>query len=54
MQVYDNDLEKLNGAGLLRPVSEDVRDFYELVHVEQYTDEMGLDLRIDLGMAVMF
>lgn len=54
MQVYDNDLDKLNGAGLLRPVSEDVRDFYELVHVEQYTDEMGLDLEIDFGMAVVF
>lgn len=47
-------LDKLNGAGLLRPVSEDVRDFYELVHVEQYTDEMGLDLGIDFGMAVVF
>ena len=54
VQVYDNDLDKLNGAGLLRPVSEDVRDFYELVHVEQYTDEMGLDLEIDFGMAVVF
>lgn len=54
VQVYDNDLEKLNGAGLLRPVSEDVRDFFELVHVERYTDEMGLDLGIDFGMAVMF
>ena len=54
VQVYDNDLEKLNGAGMLRLVSEDMRDFYELVNTDQYTEETGLELGIDSGIAVLF
>ena len=52
--MYDNDLEKLNGAGMLCLVSEDMRDFYELVNTDQYTEETGLELGIDFGMAVLF
>ncbi len=54
VQVYDNDLEKLNGAGMLRPVSEDMEDFFELVQEQQYTDDMGLDLAVDSGMALIW
>lgn len=52
VQVYDNDLEKLSGAGMLQPVSEDLQNFYKLVTLDQYTDEIGLDLGVDSGMAV--
>ena len=50
IQIYDNAksensfFDRLNGAGMLRPVSEEMRDFYELVDGEQYSEEYGLDL----------
>ena len=53
VQLYENDIEKLQGAGMLRPVSEDIEDFYELVDSVQYSEEMGLDLGIESGIAVM-
>ena len=53
VQLYQNEFEKLRGAGMLRPVSEDILDFYELTSLEEYTEEMGLDLGVDFGMAVM-
>ena len=37
---------------MLSPVSEDIEDFYELVDKEQYTDEMGLKMDVESGMAV--
>ena len=53
VQVYENEFEKLNGAGMLRPVSENIKDFYELISEEQYTEDMGLDLGVDSGMAIL-
>lgn len=53
IQLYENDIEKLRGAGMLRPISEDIEDFYELVDSGQYSEEMGLDLGIEFGMAVL-
>ena len=53
VQLYENDIEKLQGAGMLRPVSEDIEDFYELVDSGQYSEEMGLDLGIESGIAVV-
>ena len=52
VQLYDNEFDKMYGAGMLKPVSEDVEDFYELVSGDQYTDEMGLKLGTESGMAV--
>ena len=49
VQLYENDIEKLQGAGMLRPVSEDIEDFFELVDKKQYTEEMGLDLNVEAG-----
>ncbi len=54
VNIYDNEFEKYLAAGMVRLVSEDIEDFYELVRLDQYTEEMGLNLNIDLGMAVMF
>ena len=53
VQLYENDIEKLQGAGMLRPVSEDIEDFFELVDKKQYTEEMGLDLNVEAGIAVL-
>lgn len=50
--VYDKTFEKMYGAGMIRPVSEDIEDFYELVDDGRYTEEMGLELEIDTGMAL--
>ena len=52
IQVYDEDFKKLYDAGMVRSVSEDMEDFYELVNEGRYSDEMGLDLGIESGMAL--
>ena len=53
VQLYESEVEKLQGAGMLRPISEDIEGFFELVDKGQYTEEMGLDLGIESGMAVL-
>lgn len=53
VQVYENEFDKLKGAGMLQPVSENIKDFYELISEEQYTEDMGLDLGVDSGMAIL-
>ena len=53
VQLYESDIKKLQGAGMLRPISEDIEEFFELVNTGQYTEEMGLDLGIESGMAVL-
>ena len=53
VQLYENDIEKLQGAGMLRPVSEDIEDFFEFANKKQYTQEMGLDLNVEVGIAVL-
>lgn len=52
VSIYDREFENMNGAGMLRPISEDLEDFYELILDTQYTDEMGLDLGVEQGMAL--
>lgn len=37
---------------MIRPVSEELEDFYELIDMEAYTDEMGLHLGVESGMAL--
>ena len=53
VQVYENEFDKLKGAGMLRPVSENIKEFYELISEEQYSEDMGLDLGVDSGMAIL-
>ena len=53
IQLYENDIEKLRGAGMLRQVPGGIENFYELVDSGQYSEEMGLDLGIESGMAVV-
>ena len=58
IQVYDNTqsentfFDKLNGAGMLRPIAEEMQDFYELVDGEQYSEEYGLDFLLEDGIAL--
>ena len=53
VQLYENDIQKLQGAGMLRPISEDIKNFFELVNESQYTEEMGLDLGVESGVAIL-
>ncbi len=53
IQLYEQDFVKLNDAGMLKPISEDIEDFYELAKESQYTEEMGLNLNVDSGMAIL-
>lgn len=53
VQLYENEIKKLQGVGMLKPVSEDIKDFYELIDKEQYTEDMGLSLEIEQGRAIM-
>ena len=50
--VYDQTFDKMYGAGMLKPVAENMEDFYELADESRYTEEMGLKLEIDNGMAL--
>ena len=52
IQVNSNFFEKLYGAGMIQPVSEDMQDFYQLVSLEQYSEDCGIDFSIDDGMAL--
>ena len=48
----EKEFEKYNDAGMLRLISEDIQDFYELTDSEQYSEETGLNLEVDYGMAL--
>ena len=50
--VYDQTCDKMYGAGMLKPVAENMEDFYKLADESRYTEEMGLELEIDNGMAL--
>ena len=52
IQLYDRDFDVLYGAGMIRPVSEELEDFYELIDTGIYTEEMGLILDMEPGMAL--
>ena len=51
VNVYDNDFEKLNGAGRLEMLP---LDFHVLRNREQYTEEKGLEIQVERGEAVIF
>lgn len=50
IQVYDNLFKILWDAGMIQEISSDATEFYELVKLDQYTEDMGLDLSVDSGM----
>lgn len=52
--IYDQTFDKMYGAGMLKPIAENMEDFYELTDESRYTEEMGLELEIDNGVALFF
>lgn len=50
IQVYDQLFAILDGAGMIRPISSDIEEFYELTAMDLYTEDMGLNLSVDSGM----
>ena len=52
INIRKNECEKFYEAGIVREVSGDVKDFYELTDLKRYTEEMGLDLSVELGKAL--
>ena len=54
VQVYGDErtenslFDKLYSNGMIRPISEDMQDFYELVSQKQYSDKWGLDFSVDV------
>ena len=52
VNVYEQEFDKYNGAGMLRSVSAYIQDFYVLTDIEQYSEETGLNLDVDYGMAL--
>ncbi len=55
VNVYENDFRKMFAAGMLGEISEDLKDdYFVLRDTEKYTDEMGLNLNIEYGEAVIF
>ena len=58
IQVYDDEksennfFDRLNDAGMLKTISEEMQDFYELVDGEQYSDEYGLNFLLEDGIAL--
>lgn len=52
VNVYKEEFEKYESAGMLQLISGDIQDFYELKELEQYSEDVGLNLEIDYGMAV--
>ena len=54
VNVYENDFRKMFAAGMLGEISEDLKDdYFALRDTGQYTDEMGVDLSIGYGEAVI-
>lgn len=55
VNVYENEFQKMFAAGMLREISEDMKEnYFVLREPEKYTEEMGLPLDIEYGRAVMF
>ena len=53
--ISDNEFQKMFAAGMLREISEDMKEnYFVLREPEKYTEEMGLPLDIEYGQAVMF
>lgn len=53
VNIYQEDFNKMFGAGMLKAISEDMQDFFELTHLENYTEETGLILEVQSGNAII-
>lgn len=53
VNIHQEDFNKMFGAGMLKAISEDMQDFFELTHLENYTEETGLILEVQSGNAII-
>ena len=54
VNVYEKNFKMLYDAGMLRAISEDIKDLYELCKEDEYAKEWGLTLKIESGMGVFY
>ena len=50
VQIYNQLFDTLYGAGIIKEITSDIENFYELVDEEMYTDDKGLNLSVESGM----
>lgn len=53
VNIHQEDFNKMFGVGMLKAISEDMQDFFELTHLENYTEETGLILEVQSGNAII-
>lgn len=51
--VYSNAADKMYGAGMITPFSQELKDFYVLTDEENYDEKVGLKLNVGYGEAVI-
>lgn len=54
VNVYEKDYKKLDDARVIEPISEDIKDMYELCTEDEYTDERGLTLKLESGIGIFY
>ena len=55
MDVYDNIFQKIYAAGMLMEVSEELKDeFFLLRNVDDYSEETGLKIDVELGTGIWY
>ena len=55
INVYENDFDKMQAAGMLQPLCEEMADeYFVLRNPEDYTEDMGMMLNAEYGQAVLF
>ena len=55
VDVYDNIFQKVYAAGMLTEVSEELKDdFFLLRNAEDYSEETGLNIDVELGAGIWY
>ena len=55
INVYENDFDKMQAAGMLLPLCDGMeKEYFVLQNPEDYTEDMGLMLDAEYGQAVLF
>ena len=52
--VYSSAADKMYGAGMITPFSQELKDFYVLTDEESYNEKVGLKLNVGYGEAVLW
>lgn len=55
VNIYENIFERIYGAGMLVEISEDLREDFFLLRVDDdYSEEMGLNISVELGNGIWY